>query len=123
LAYNKWTTQLAHSLGLGVAMKNAVGLIPETNGWYDLAVNEQCGYYQECGAYSAFTNSNRLVAGVEYSGPGNWCSDYANDSIMGKWCPGSQDNGLCDNGSSWHDCFTPWEGRLPPIHWTSGSGA
>lgn len=130
LAFNNWTTSYAHSLGLAVGMKNAVDLIADTNQWYDFAVNEQCQFYQECGAeHSGFVESGRLVAQVEYSGPGDkWCAGATKFGLMSKWCVGSQDNGLCGDGTDddastpWHDCFTPWSGPLPPIHWTSGPG-
>ena len=49
LAFNRWQTAAAHSLGLVIAMKNAVAIIPQLHDCYDLAINEQCQKYKECG--------------------------------------------------------------------------
>ena len=48
LAFNRWQTTAAHSLGLAIAMKNAVGIIPQLHDCYDFAINEQCQTYGEC---------------------------------------------------------------------------
>ena len=48
LAFNRWQTAAAHSLGLVIAMKNAVAIIPQLHDCYDLAINEQCQKYKEC---------------------------------------------------------------------------
>ena len=34
LTFNRWQTGAAHSLGLAIAMKNAVGIIPQLHGCY-----------------------------------------------------------------------------------------
>ena len=48
IVYNQWQTATAHSLGLAIAMKNAVGLIKDLHGCYDFTINEQCQKYKEC---------------------------------------------------------------------------
>jgi hypothetical protein len=50
-AYNIWTATYAHSIGLAVALKNTVGLIPELVDHVDFAINEECQTYNECDTY------------------------------------------------------------------------
>lgn len=127
LAFNKWYAGLAHSLGMGVALKNAVQLIPDTHQWYDFAVNEQCQPNDECGDENKyFVRTGRLVAHVEYTGPGSHrCEVQKEYGLMTKWCDGSDTDGICgdadddDATTPWHDCFQPVTGSLPPIEWTS----
>jgi len=117
VAYNNWQAQYAHSLGLAIAMKNAVGLVDTIGSMYDCAVNEQCQTYDECDGYSAFTNNNKAVFQVEYTLQPKWCTGALNDKMMTKYCSGSDSSGLCNSGS-WTDCFRSTV-PLPPTVYTN----
>ncbi|RKH28550.1 hypothetical protein D7Y13_36990 [Corallococcus praedator] len=67
LDYNRWLADTAHSLCLGIALKNDVDQIPALASSFDFAINEQCQKYAECGAYKTwFTNQNKAVFNAEY---------------------------------------------------------
>ncbi|RKH31797.1 hypothetical protein D7X12_38055 [Corallococcus sicarius] len=67
LDYNRWLADTAHSLCLGIALKNDVDQIPALASSFDFAINEQCQKYNECGAYKTwFTNNNKAVFNAEY---------------------------------------------------------
>lgn len=45
----------ARAQGLGIGLKNTLGLITPANvPLWDFAVNEQCYYYKECAVYTPF---------------------------------------------------------------------
>jgi hypothetical protein len=74
LAYNKRIAEIAHSYGLAVGLKNDLNQLANLVNWYDFALNEQCFQYNECSLYSAFTDVDKPVYGVEYSGdPAVFC--------------------------------------------------
>uniref|UniRef100_A0A6B2LDN7 Glycoside-hydrolase family GH114 TIM-barrel domain-containing protein n=1 Tax=Arcella intermedia TaxID=1963864 RepID=A0A6B2LDN7_9EUKA len=116
LTYNTWQVSYAHSLGLAIAMKNAVGLLPDLAGLYDCAVNEQCQTYTECDGYLAFTGGDKAVFQVQYSNDQDWCSGAQQWGLQTKYCAGTGDN-LCSSGQ-WSNCFDP-EDPLPPTQWTN----
>jgi len=118
IAYNKWQADYAHSIGLAIAMKNAVGLIDSIASEYDCAVNEQCQSFDECDDYSTFTDNNKAVFQVEYTVSSKWCPGAATDKMMTKYCSGSNNSGLCTSGS-WTDCYKPTV-PLPPTVYTNG---
>jgi hypothetical protein len=68
LAYNKFIADEAHAVGLSVGLKNDLDQLEDLVDFYDFAVNEQCFEFDECDAYSAFTDRDKAVFGVEYSG-------------------------------------------------------
>jgi hypothetical protein len=117
ISYNKWQASYAHSLGLAIAMKNAVGLISDLVDDYDCAVNEQCQSYSECDDYSSFTNANKAVFQVEYTSSTKWCPGAKKEMMESKYCSGSNSQGLCSSGN-WIDCFNPTV-PLPPTQYTS----
>lgn len=69
LTYNRMIAQLAHSLGLGVALKNDVDQVPQLVDYFDFAVDEQCAQYQECDELTPFIQQGKAVLHVEYSVP------------------------------------------------------
>jgi hypothetical protein len=117
LAYNKWQASYARSLGLAIAMKNAVGIVPDLYNYYDCAVNEQCQTYDECDNYNLFVKNNMAVFQVEYTSNTKWCTGAKQYGLMTKYCAGSNSNGLCGDSSSWKDCFDPTI-PLPPTIYT-----
>jgi hypothetical protein len=67
LDYNRWLATTAHSLCLGIALKNDVDQVPALADSFDFAINEECQKYNECGAYKTwFTNKNKAVFNAEY---------------------------------------------------------
>jgi hypothetical protein len=67
LDFNQFLATEAHSLNLGIALKNDVDQVPDLLSSFDFAINEQCFQYNECDAYSEFINQGKAVLGVEYN--------------------------------------------------------
>jgi hypothetical protein len=63
VAYARLLTRVAHRAGLAVGQKNLAGFRGTTAG-FDFAVAEECGRYDECGAYARVYGGRVLV--VEY---------------------------------------------------------
>ena len=71
VAYATALTDHAHELGLAVAQKNTPELGAATAReviGFDFAVAEECGYYDECAAYTAVYGGDVLI--VEYTAAG-----------------------------------------------------
>jgi hypothetical protein len=66
LTYNRMLATEAHSLGLGVVLKNDVDQVAALQPSFDWALNEQCYQYNECGGYTAFRSVGKPVWIVEY---------------------------------------------------------
>lgn len=82
LAFLAFLSAEAHAAGLGIGLKNSLGLINSTTqALWDWAINEQCWYYNECGLYRPFAAS-KPIFGVEYCDetpldPGCFCGRAA----------------------------------------------
>ncbi|VXB21806.1 endo alpha-1,4 polygalactosaminidase [Nocardioides sp. AX2bis] len=63
LAYARLLVERGHDAGLAVAQKNLAGFDGTTIG-FDLVVAEECGRYDECGAYTA--DFDDAVLAIEY---------------------------------------------------------
>ena len=96
-----------------IGLKNGLGLIPDTVGLYDFAVNEACFTYNECSSYAEFTKSNKAVFSHIYKSAEQSstkiCSDAANNKLVTQWCP-SINGDLCD--SAWTHCSVALDGQL-----------
>lgn len=68
LRFNLWLAKQAHLLGLSIGLKNDVDQIPDLVKHYDWALNEECFQMNECDKYQLFTNLNKAVFGIEYTG-------------------------------------------------------
>ncbi len=66
LAYNRHLAELAHSFGLAVGLKNDVDQIVALEPYFDFAVNESCGEYDECAKYAPFVAAGKSVLRIEY---------------------------------------------------------
>jgi hypothetical protein len=66
LIYNRWLADTAHAKGLQVALKNDIEQVQDLVGWFDLAINEECYRYRECGQLQPFVNAGKPVLHVEY---------------------------------------------------------
>jgi len=71
--YNRWIAEQCHQRGLSVGLKNDVEQAATLQPYFDWALNEECYQYSECNSLKAFTNVNKAVFQVEYSGTGQ-CS-------------------------------------------------
>ncbi|MDQ2823730.1 MAG: endo alpha-1,4 polygalactosaminidase [Pseudomonadota bacterium] len=67
LDYNRFLATAAHARGLAIALKNNVGQLADLVGDVDMAVNEQCHQYNECGGYAAFVSAGKPVFNAEYA--------------------------------------------------------
>ncbi|MFH7594416.1 endo alpha-1,4 polygalactosaminidase [Streptomyces racemochromogenes] len=76
LAYNRMIAEIAHARGLSVGLKNDLPQIPQLEGAFDFAVNEECAQFGECEALSPFIKAGKAVFHVEYKGtPSGFCPE------------------------------------------------
>jgi len=73
LAFQRLLANEAHKRNLSVALKNAVEMIPDVAQYFDMAINEVCFVWNECGTYEAIIAAGKPVFHVEYD------QDYVND--------------------------------------------
>ena len=66
LEYQRLLANEAHKRNLAVALKNSVETIPEVAQYFDMAINEACMAWNECGAYQAIIDAGKPVFHVEY---------------------------------------------------------
>lgn len=66
LAYQRLLANEAHKRNLAVALKNAIEMIPDVAEYFDLAINEVCLVWNECGTYQAIIDAGKPVLHVEY---------------------------------------------------------
>lgn len=83
-AFNTWLAETAHSLGLGVGLKNAIELLPALHDSFDWFVNESCFTYRECDAYDV-VGTIKAVLGVEYCNAATAFGDPTQDPAC--YCP------------------------------------
>ncbi|MEU3556955.1 endo alpha-1,4 polygalactosaminidase [Streptomyces fragilis] len=77
LAFAELVARRAHSAGLAVAQKNTVALAPEARELgFDFAVAEECGQYDECGAYADAYDDRVLVVEYRPSGFAAACEEW-----------------------------------------------
>lgn len=71
LGYNRRLADEAHSRGLGVGLKNALGLVGDLQNAFDFAVDEQCfAYDRACAVYETnFLAATKPVFNQEYDPP------------------------------------------------------
>jgi hypothetical protein len=66
LSYNRRLAASAHAAGLLAVLKNDVDQVAALAPDFDIALNEECAKYNECGVYSAFLNKGKPVLQAEY---------------------------------------------------------
>lgn len=64
----KFLATEAHSRGMSIGLKNGGDIIGSVIDQMQWSVNEQCAQYNECDTYAAFTDANKPVFHIEYSG-------------------------------------------------------
>lgn len=74
LAYNRFLANTAHERGLSAVMKNDVDQIRDLVDYFDMALNEECNRYRECGGYQAFIAAGKPVFNAEYGSSTAFCS-------------------------------------------------
>ncbi|WP_431048500.1 endo alpha-1,4 polygalactosaminidase [Roseateles sp. L2-2] len=84
LDYNKYLANAAHGRGLAIALKNDVDQLAQLEPYFDMAVNEQCNQYDECGGYSVFTSKNKPVFNAEYASKYKKNTNGARDKLCTK---------------------------------------
>jgi hypothetical protein len=67
LDFNTFLATTAHSLDLGIALKNDIDQAAALQPVFDFAINEQCFQYDECAALLDFISAGKAVFQVEYS--------------------------------------------------------
>lgn len=67
LDYNRYLARTAHGLGLAIALKNDVDQVAALVNDFDLAINEECHYYNECAMLKPFLDQNKPVVSAEYA--------------------------------------------------------
>ncbi len=76
LTYNEWLANLAHSLGLSIALKSDTQQIPELVPYFDYSVDEECVEYSECSLLEPFVKAGKPVFEVEYAKtPSQFCAE------------------------------------------------
>lgn len=66
--YLQFLSTTAHSLNLGIALKNGPDMIskkPEIVSLTDFVIIEECQAYNECNAYQPFVNAGKAAFQVE----------------------------------------------------------
>ncbi len=101
LRYNIFLANLAHSLGLSVALKNDPDQVRKLLPYFDWSLNEQCFQYAECYKLLPFVRARKPVLEVEYSFP------------LSKFCARSRSLGF--NSLRKHLRLGPWLQRCGPI--------
>ena len=67
VAYLQKLAAAAHARGLKIALKNATDLVGAVHSEFDFAVVEECFKYNECQAYTKFTETGKAVLNAEYT--------------------------------------------------------
>ena len=99
LTYNAWLANAARARGMSAVLKNDVDQIGQLTPYYDLAINEECHTYEECGVYTSFINAGKPVLNAEYDmAPAGFCSAANEANINAVRFP------LLLDGSSFDPC-------------------
>jgi hypothetical protein len=102
LSFNMWQSDLAHSLGLGIGLKNTLDLVPQLVGHYDFAVVESCLEFDECKLLQPFAQAGKAILAVEYRTTD--CALAGPNQLALKFCKG-KDGNTCLESSPWVSCF------------------
>ncbi|WP_165778837.1 endo alpha-1,4 polygalactosaminidase [Leptospira perolatii] len=81
LRFNRWISDLAHSKGMAVGLKNDQDQISDLIGNFDWAITESCQVGGWCNLEVAFPNKGSAVFQIEYVENGTTKSDFCPQSI------------------------------------------
>ena len=112
-AFNKWTVDYAHSLGLSVCSKNVNAFMSDID--YDCAVVEQAFQYGDYKDWKSFA-AKKAVFAIEYKSSYS-CSKAEDNDMSLIYCAGS--DGDCGSKTKMTHCRK--DSSLPKIQCTSGS--
>ncbi|MFG1954236.1 endo alpha-1,4 polygalactosaminidase [Micromonospora sp. NPDC048830] len=73
LAYNRFLANTAHARGLSTVLKNDLDQIDDLVDYFDMALNEECSRYNECGEYQPFIAAGKPVLHAEYGSSTAFC--------------------------------------------------
>ncbi|WP_197701716.1 endo alpha-1,4 polygalactosaminidase [Micromonospora echinospora] len=73
LAYNRFLADTAHARGLSTVLKNDLDQIDDLVDYFDMALNEECSRYDECGEYRPFIAAGKPVLHAEYGSSTAFC--------------------------------------------------
>ncbi|KAJ5164447.1 uncharacterized protein N7500_006277 [Penicillium coprophilum] len=79
----------SHSRGMAIGLKNGGDIIGSVIDMMQWSVNEQCAEYNECETYAAFTEVNKPVFHIEYSGESLEARDFDDTSATPSALTGS----------------------------------
>jgi len=68
LVFNRRLANEAHRRNLAVALKNDGDQAALSVDYYDLALNEECNHFNECGQFAPFVEKGKPVLNAEYAG-------------------------------------------------------
>ncbi len=68
LTYLAALSEVAHTRGLAIGLKNGIEVLGDAAPLVEFAVNEECLTYHECSAYGPLLRSGKAVFHVEYRG-------------------------------------------------------
>ncbi len=72
--YNVFLANAAHQRGMSAVLKNDLDQVTTLLPYFDMALNEQCNEYSECGALSKFVAAGKPVFNAEYSSSTGFCA-------------------------------------------------
>lgn len=72
--YNVFLANAAHQRGMSAVLKNDLGQVTQLLPYFDMALNEQCNQYSECGVLSRFVAANKPVFNAEYASSTGFCT-------------------------------------------------
>ena len=72
--YDAFLANGAHQRGMSAVLKNDLDQVPTLLQYFDLALNEQCNAYRECGPLSQFVAAGKPVFNAEYASSTSFCA-------------------------------------------------
>ena len=72
--YAAYLANGAHKRGLSTVMKNDLEQVGTLLPYFDMALNEECNDYDECGALTAFVQAGKPVFNAEYASSASFCA-------------------------------------------------
>ncbi len=92
LQYDMRLANMAHRLGLRVALKNDIAQAGELIKYFDFEINEQCWQYSECDGLAPWPKAGKAVFNVEYGGKQSKYCPKANSAAYDFNSIGKTDN-------------------------------
>ncbi len=81
--YNIFLANGAHTRGMSAVMKNDVAQITTLEPYFDMALNEECHQFNECGGYRQFVQAGKPVFNAEYGSSTSFCAADNADNYNG----------------------------------------